>query len=223
MARGRVLKAQLAVLPRNTANSQNTMENLGRETLLTSHQVGSLLQINPSSVVKWVNDGLLQAYRTPGGHRRIKTTDLLGFLRGHGMYVPQALRAVGPTRVLLIDDNATFLSSFARAMKSHKHLVELTTVDNGIEGLLLIGSTRPDAVLIDLRMPDLDGIEVCERIKNNPLTKATEVLMYSGAPTPELEKKVRAAGAHALLAKPFTAANVVELLTGAPKFPKNRD
>lgn len=193
------------------------MENLGRETLLTSHQVGELLQINPSSVVKWVNEGLLPAYRTPGGHRRIKTTDLLAFLRSHSMYIPQALMAVGPVRVLLIDDNTTFLTSFARAMRSHKQVLELQTASNAIEGLLLLGTMRPDAVLIDLHMPDLDGLEACQRIKANEATKSIEVVLYTGGPSAELEKKVRAAGARTLLAKPFTAANVVELLTGAPK------
>src|SRR5690242_14023312 len=80
------------------------------DQLLTSHEVGSLLQMDPSSVVKWVNDGILPAYRTPGGHRRIRSSDLLVFLRTHSMYIPDALRG-GGIKVLLVDDDTSLLQS----------------------------------------------------------------------------------------------------------------
>lgn len=61
------------------------------EKLYTSHEVGALLQMDPSSIVKWVNDGMLPAYRTPGGHRRVRASDLLTFLKQHGMWIPAEL------------------------------------------------------------------------------------------------------------------------------------
>ena len=57
------------------------MDPIHPDTLLTSHEVGVLLQLNASTVVKWVNDGILPAYRTAGGHRRIRSADLLTFLK----------------------------------------------------------------------------------------------------------------------------------------------
>lgn len=196
------------------------MDPLDPDCLLTSHEVGELLQINPSSVVKWVNDGLLPAYRTPGGHRRIKPGDLVNFLRGHGMYVPAKLRPAGPMKVLLVDDDHSFLASFERAMKEYNKQVVLTGVDNGIEALLRLGASEFDAILLDVNMPEMNGLQVCKRIKNHPATKYVTVVMCTGEFSRELEKKVLAMGAKALLAKPLAPSQLVELLLSQDVFPK---
>jgi excisionase family DNA binding protein len=60
---------------------------------LTTHEIASLLEFDPSTVSKWVDRGLLGAFRTPGGHRRIGRLDLIAFLRAHQMPVPAALGA----------------------------------------------------------------------------------------------------------------------------------
>lgn len=61
------------------------------DRLLTSHDIGRMLQMDPSSIVKWMNDGILPGYRTPGGHRRIRAGVLLEFLVEHNMAIPEAL------------------------------------------------------------------------------------------------------------------------------------
>jgi excisionase family DNA binding protein len=190
-----------------------------RETLFTSHEVGTLLQMDPSSVVKWVNDGLLPAYRTPGGHRRIRQSDLLAFLRSHGMYVPPELNA-GVVRVLVVDDDSALLSALQRSVKSHKDQLEVTTATSGIDALVKVGTMRPDALVIDVHMPDVNGFDVLEQLKSNPDTKSIEVVMMSGKTTAELEKKARSLGAIALLAKPVTATNLVDLLVGPRAGPR---
>ena len=80
-------------------------ENIAPESLLTSYQVGSLLQVNPSSVNKWVKDGRIPAFRTPGGHRRIRAADLVLFLQEHSMPVPKILNNAAKKRLLIVDDD----------------------------------------------------------------------------------------------------------------------
>lgn len=196
------------------------MDSIDSESLLTSHEVGELLQINPSSVVKWVNEGLLPAYRTPGGHRRIKPIDLFTFLKSHGMYVPAVLRRIGPLRVLLVDDDQVFLTSFERAMKEYAKEIEVKGVDSGIEALLRLGANEFDAIVLDVNMPEMNGLQVCKRIKSHAATKSVTVVMCTGEYSKELEKKVLALGARALLAKPFSPSSVVELLTQDDGFQK---
>lgn len=183
------------------------------DTLLTSHEVGVLLQLNASTVVKWVNDGILPAYRTAGGHRRIRSADLLVFLKEQGMFVPRQLRGAGPRKVYMVDDDKALLTSFARAMRTYKEKVDLTTFDSGIEALLRIGADRPDALILDVNMPNLDGIEVLKRIKETEVTKTVEVIVVTGNSEVETEKKLLALGARAVLKKPVTPADIVELVT----------
>lgn len=61
------------------------------DRLLTSHEIGSMLQVNPSTVNDWAKRGLLTAYRTPGGHRRFRLGDLVTFLAQHEMMAPRML------------------------------------------------------------------------------------------------------------------------------------
>lgn len=67
---------------------------LDPDELLTSTACGKLLQTAPSSVVKWVNRGLLHSYNTPGGHRRVRAADLVAFARANDMFVPAELRGL---------------------------------------------------------------------------------------------------------------------------------
>jgi excisionase family DNA binding protein len=183
------------------------------DTLLTSHEVGVLLQLNASTVVKWVNDGILPAYRTAGGHRRIRSADLLTFLKDQGMFVPKQLRGAGPRKVYMIDDDKGLLTSFTRAMRTYKDKIDLTTFESGIEALLRIGADRPDSLILDVNMPNLDGMEVLKRIKEHETTRAIEVIVITGNTDADVEKKMLALGARAVLKKPVAPADVVELVT----------
>lgn len=176
---------------------------IAADSLLTSSEVGHLLQVNPSSVKKWVDDGLLEAFRTPGGHRRIRATDLVAFLTQHRMPIPPDLQDVGRKRLLLVDDNQAQLSALARSMKRHADRIETVTANNGIDALVLVGSFHPHFVVLDVFMPELDGLEVCRRLKKRPETRDVQVIVVSGGMTPALERKALDAGAVRCLPKPI--------------------
>ena len=202
-----------SLLTTHKLQNQELMDPIHPDTLLTSHEVGVLLQLNASTVVKWVNDGILPAYRTAGGHRRIRSADLLVFLKEQGMFIPKQLRGAGPRKVFMVDDDKAYLQSMQRGMRNHKEKVDLTVIDNGIEALLRLGSERPDALVLDVNMPNLDGIEVLKRVKENESTKAIEVVVISGAVNDDLEKKLLGLGARAVLKKPVTPAELADLVT----------
>jgi excisionase family DNA binding protein len=63
----------------------------GAEKLLTTKEAAGLIGMNGSSIVKWMNEGKLKGFKTPGGHRRVLATDLKAFLETAGSYVPPAL------------------------------------------------------------------------------------------------------------------------------------
>ena len=96
------------------------------------------------------------------------------------MPVPEELRALASTRVLAIDDEPQLLRSIERALKPFEREMRITTVENGIDALLRLGSLKPDIVLLDLRMPGIDGFEVLERLARNPDTKDIRVIAMSG-------------------------------------------
>lgn len=178
--------------------------------LLTSHEVGVLLQMDKSSVVKWVNDGLLPAFRTPGGHRRIRVGDLLQFLDKHGMFVPEELR--GPKkRVLIVDDDEKLLKALSRSMKNYPSL-DVRTVDNGVQALVQVGAWRPDVLVLDVQMPGMSGLDVCAELKKTTETQRMQILIVTGSVSETMEKQAKDLGASAVLPKPVTAKALAEFI-----------
>ncbi len=188
---------------------------LHSERLLTSHEVGDLLQMNPSSINKWVKEGRIVAFRTPGGHRRIRAGDLVDFLTMHKMPIPKLLAPATRRRLLVVDDDAKQLRAIQRWVKPYEPQVELAVSEHGIDALVQVGSFRPHLILLDIFMPELDGVEVCRRLQANPETRHILVIATSGQFTRALEESVLSAGAQRCLPKPIQFRVVLEEL-GVP-------
>ncbi|OGR07187.1 MAG: hypothetical protein A2341_03605 [Deltaproteobacteria bacterium RIFOXYB12_FULL_58_9] len=192
--------------------AKTTSSTIDEDSLLTSHEVGLLLQVDPSSVNKWVKAARLRAYRTPGGHLRIRAGDLLTFLRQHNMMVPKDLSKVGMRRLLVVDDSEFELRSIERLLKPYAHRVELLLVSRGIDALVQFGFFNPHAVLLDVIMPGLDGIEVCRRLKALEATRSVPVVITSAHLTVEMEHQALAAGAAQCVDKPIGIARLLAIL-----------
>ncbi len=175
---------------------------ISADSLLTSHQAGSLIQVNPSSINKWVKEGRIPAFRTPGGHRRIRAGDLVAFLTTHNMPVPRTLTPASRVRVLIVDDDAKQLASLERVLKPYAARIDVALCTNGIEALVKIGSFRPQMIVCDIYMPHLDGLEVCRKLRANAETESIDIILATAQLTPELEKKAHEAGARRVTSKP---------------------
>jgi excisionase family DNA binding protein len=187
-------------------------QEIRADSLLTSYQVGALLQVNPSSVNKWVKDGRIPAFRTPGGHRRIRAADLVAFLNEHKMPVPTSLAQASRRRLLIVDDDPRQLESLQRLLKPYADRVEVLLVKDGVDALVQVGSFKPHLVVLDVYMPTMDGLEVCRRLKAGAETAQIGIIMASGELTGELEKKATDAGAKRCLAKPIDLSTVLSEL-----------
>ncbi len=175
---------------------------ISADSLLTSHQAGSLIQVNPSSINKWVKEGRIPAFRTPGGHRRIRAGDLVAFLNTHNMPVPRTLSPASRQRLLIVDDDAKQLASLERVLKPYASRIDVALCNNGIEALVKVGSFRPHMIVLDVYMPHLDGLEVCRKLRANAETQTIDIVMATAQLTNELEKKALEAGARRVMSKP---------------------
>ncbi len=180
------------------------------DTLYTTHDISRLLQVDPSTVSKWIDRGILVAFRTPGGHRRVRAGDLRSFLIAHEMPVPEELGS-SAVRLLVVDDEKPVLDAVKRAFKAHSHQVELTTTTSGVEALLLVTEIKPHGLLIDLNMPEVDGFEVCRRIKARKNLEGVRLITMTGRHSPETVEQSLKAGAVACIAKPVDVAQVLEV------------
>jgi CheY-like chemotaxis protein len=114
--------------------------------------------------------------------------------------------------VLVIDDDPILLSAIRRSFKAVAGDFRVETAADGVEGLFLIGSFQPTVLVLDIRMPTLDGFEVMQRLRANPETKNLPVVAMSGQmdePTTERCKKL---GAVVCLSKPVGGSRLLETL-----------
>jgi excisionase family DNA binding protein len=187
-------------------------EKLTQESLLTCSEAGLLLQVTPSSINKWVRQGHIPSFRTPGGHNRIRAADLVTFLKTHQMPVPRDLWNADLRRLLVVDDEEPQLRAVERLLRPCSHLLDIRLTSNGIDALVLVGSFRPHVLLLDVFMPGIDGIEVCRRLRTIGDTEDVKVVVTSAHLTSELEQQALAAGAACCLPKPIDVGALLGLL-----------
>src|SRR5688572_24701027 len=121
-----------------------------------TQRVARICQVSPATVANWIDQGHLKGHRTPTGRRRVLETDLLEFLRAHGMTAPpEFLQGRGPETVVVVDDNAAFLRALVRSIEQSDLDVEIVEATNGMDALLEIGRTQPAVIVLDYALPDL--------------------------------------------------------------------
>lgn len=142
------------------------------DELMTTREAGEALGVAVRTVQLWVESGVLPAWRTAGGHRRIarSAVEKLMAERAH-VISPSAVKTEAPAspsrvlKLLVVEDDADLLNLFRTVLGGWDFPVELTTAVNGFDGLLRIGQIRPDMVVTDLNMPGMDGLQMVRSLK----------------------------------------------------------
>ena len=117
---------------------------------------------------------------------------------------------MGKKKILIVEDEESLLKLESILLSSRGY--EVVGVVNGKEALDYLASNRVDLVLLDIMLPEIDGFEVCRRIKENAATRNTPVVMLTAKKNPQDQQKGLAAGAAAYITKPFKSANIMELI-----------
>lgn len=179
---------------------------------MTPNEVAELLMVSPVTVRQWAQKGWLKAVTTAGGHRRFLHDDVKSFARERGMQ----FMSDGPTRVLVVDDNRSFARYLADVLATLPDPVVVATAHDGFDAGRKIHLFKPDIVLLDLKMPGLDGFGVCQQIKEDTETQAIKVIAMTGYFTAENETRIMEAGAEACLSKPFDKKVLFEAMGLSP-------
>lgn len=176
---------------------------------LSTFAIAQMLHVDPGSVANWIDQDLLKAHRTPGGHRRVASEDLVRFLREHKMPVPKELHSA-PVRVLIVDDEPAVTQLVRRAIESRHPEYEVTEAHDGFTAGTVVATLKPDVVVLDLRMPGMDGYEVCRLIKSQEVTRHAEVVAMTAYPSPEGEQRILSCGARICMTKPLDIAELMK-------------
>lgn len=171
--------------------------------ILTVSQASKYCRVSPKTIINWIEAGHLKAYKTVGGHRRIKKEDLDQFLRERGMPIPEESKIEERKKILVVDDDKIIVETIVQALEEDEYGYEMISASDGFEAGLQVSHFKPDLIILDIMMPDINGYEVCQKIKSNPETKNIKIIVLSAYLDDEAFKKMKDYGADACFSKPL--------------------
>ncbi|WP_332856098.1 response regulator [Duganella sp. S19_KUP01_CR8] len=170
------------------------------EDVLTTGEAARICGVNFRTVLRWIDRGLLQAYKLPGrGDRRVLPGELHRFMRENGIPDRSQASAV-PRRVLIADDEPAMARAIERVLRGAGFETAIAT--NGFEAGAMLSTFKPSVMTLDLCMPGLDGLDVLRFLQSNELFAPSKTLVVSA----DTEERLRASltlGAHGVVRKPF--------------------
>jgi excisionase family DNA binding protein len=175
---------------------------MARRSFFTTFEISQICGVNPTTVQNWVKGKKLRAFQTPGKHRRVRREDLIAFMKKFGMPIPADL-IQDPPLIMVVDDEVDVADMLEALMKSGDQGVNVVKAQSGIEALLLIGERKPDLLILDLMMPGMNGLEVCQKLKMKPSTQSIKIVAITGDHSAEVENRIRNTGADLFFTKPL--------------------
>ena len=171
--------------------------------ILTVSQAGKYCRVSPKTIINWIDAGHLKAYKTVGGHRRIKQEDLDQFLKEKGMPLPEEAKGEEKKKILVVDDDKIIVETIVQALEEDEYGYEMISASDGFEAGLQVNHFKPDLMILDIMMPDINGYEVCQKLKSVSETQDIKIIVLSAYLDDDAFKKMKEYGADACFSKPL--------------------
>jgi excisionase family DNA binding protein len=149
--------------------------NTREPELFTASDVARFCQVDLKTIHNWADKGEIRHFRTPGRHLRFRRLDVLDFLRKYGYPIPEVLR-MGKPKVVVVDEDPGVLAAVRRTLAKK---FDLVTFQDAFDALVAVGQLQPDALVLDVKMPGLDGVRALERLRGIDATAHIRCLVYS--------------------------------------------
>lgn len=186
--------------------------SIDRISPLSTGEIAKYCHVSPVTVYHWVKDGKIKAFATPGGHYRVLPSDFRDFLVRNLMPVPPVFRERKERRLLVVDDDEGMLEVIRAVAEGLEPKIAVRTAMNGYHACLALGAEPAAAALVDLKMPGMDGLELCRALRTADATREMAIVVVSGFRDEEAARALAGIGVTRHLDKPFAARELETLL-----------
>lgn len=180
------------------------------EEVLGTQEAAKRLGVSVRTVQLWVENGTLQAWKTPGGHRRILRASVEEALLSRTR--PPAPVPADRLRVLIVEDDLAMQGYYAALFEILRPDAELTMAADGFEGLVELGKVAPQLMLVDVDMPGMDGITMLGRIVSREVGGDVSIAVVTGLNEDQLAARGSVPEGIPVYAKPLSVDRLSELL-----------
>ena len=178
--------------------------------ILTVSQASKYCKVAPKTIINWIEAGHINAYKTVGGHRRIKKEDLDRFLEEHKMPSFDQAEENKRKKILVVDDDKIIVETIVQSLEEDANDYEVISAADGFEAGIQVSHFKPDLIILDIMMPDINGYEVCKKIKSKLETRHIKVIVLSAYLDDESYRQIKDYGADACFSKPLPLPELKE-------------
>src|SRR6187401_890481 len=180
------------------------------KTVFTTGEAAKICKVSQQTIIRCFDNGQLKGFRVPGSRfRRIPREALYRFMKDNG--IPTDALESGKRKVLLVDDDVELVELMTKVLEEDGRF-EVRVANNGFDAGMMVKEYHPDVVVLDVMLPDINGKDVCVRIKSDPALSDVRVICISGMVEEDKIADLMAAGANEFLQKPFEVEQLVELM-----------
>lgn len=157
----------------------------------TTREAAELLGVSLRTAQLWTESGLLQAWRTPGGHRRILRASVERLLaESPPAEEPEAAAPdQDELRIVVAEDDLALRRLYAMRLAEWPLKAQLVVVGSGVEALIAVGRHAPDLLITDLRMPEMDGFRMLETLRGMPDLVGMDIVVVTGLDAAEIARR----------------------------------
>lgn len=194
------------------------------KSFCTTREAATLLGVSVGTVQLWVESGLLQAWKTTGGHRRVlrqSVAQLLGKAPGKPPGKPTvAMRTESQPslsstlNVMVVEDDADLLRLYQTRLSRWPMKTKVMAMSNAVSALLALGRGGTDLLITDLHMPEMDGFSMLRVLHNAPEMAHTTMVAVTGLDAHAIEARGGVPTGIQVLSKPIPFEQLLAIANG---------
>ena len=178
------------------------------KTVFTTGEAAKICKVSQQTIIRCFDNGQLKGFRVPGSRfRRIPREALYKFMKDNG--IPTDALESGKRKVLLVDDDAELVELMNKVLEEDGRF-EVRIASNGFDAGMMVKEYRPDIIVLDVMLPDINGKEVCHRVRADNTLEDVRILCISGMIEEDKIQELRLAGADKFLHKPFDIEELID-------------
>ncbi len=178
------------------------------KTVFTTGEAAKLCNVSQQTIIRCFDSGQLKGFRVPGSRfRRIPRDNLYRFMKENG--IPTDSLESGKRKALLVDDDEE-LAELIRDVLEGDGRFEVRVANNGFDAGMMVKEYRPDIIVLDVMLPDINGKEVCQRVRSDSTLDDVKIICISGMVEEDKIGDLKQAGADDFLHKPFEVEELVD-------------
>ncbi|MBW3539540.1 MAG: response regulator [Planctomycetes bacterium] len=178
------------------------------KTVFTTGEAAKICNVSQQTIIRCFDSGQLKGFRVPGSRfRRIPRDVLYKFMKDNG--IPTDALESGKRKALIVDDDEDLVELIRDALEADGRF-EIRVANNGFDAGMLVKEYHPDIIVLDVMLPDINGKEVCQRVRSDSTLDDVKIICISGMVEQDKVQELKAAGADDFKQKPFEVEELME-------------